>query len=671
MENELTPFCNRRWKPLAVVLGLACFATFMWGFHMLTDYSEWKSETEYIMSGGPWTAQNAGAIALDQLNSVVRKTVVSVGGAGAEGPAGQPQVSIMGSGVIINPAGHLVTALHLVSNLPDIGVVVQTATGMKQYQAEIVKVVPPHNLALLKLISKDIFPFMAIGDSQALRSGETVYALGVAQGVNLIAKRGIVDRTGLDLNLGETLFTNMIKTDAVYRWSQSGGPLLNTQGIMVGLNIAVDLPGGGIAGYAVPSHIIVAHFQDMVQFMTATYGVGQMAAGPAVGSNPLLNRQMHNREAAEMEMGVNAAVTRAIPQQTIPSAKSEAGSNGWWQMARALIERQNAMLTQGFNRNENRLQNRAADFGINAALNTGQAAPVDTAHSGRWTLWGYSMDSIIGLLALGFVAGICGGAMTMGGGIVKVTGLMLFFGYGLILVRPVAYITNIFLYGSAALRYKRDDLIMMDKVRRLIPWAMGGVVLGYFLGNYLGSRLIQYMLGIFALLLGIKIVVGLMQSRGEGAESEEEIKFSKPPGKGDSILDNLVSQDGYIDRDIVKEGLLGVPMGIVSGILGISGGVVEVPLQSYVAKIPLKNAIANSSVMVFFASLVGSIVAMIHGVSIGAFSWETPLILALILTPGAYTGGMVGAWLTKTAPINVIKWVYAIFMFAIAIKMIF
>jgi hypothetical protein len=338
-------------------------------------------------------------------------------------------------------------------------------------------------------------------------------------------------------------------------------------------------------------------------------------------------------------------------------------------MARAVIERQNTMLSRGFDLNPDRIAPLAGNYWVTAALNKGRTAPIDTAHTTGWSLWGYSPRSILGLLTLGLVVGIAGGMMTMGGGIIKVTGLMVIFGYGIILIRPVAYITNIFLYGSAALRYRRDNLIIMDKVRRLIPWAMAGVVVGYFLGNYMGNYLIKYLLGIFALTVGIKVFLEIFQSVDEEAELAGEIKAEKPEEQSASILDRLVGQDGYLERDVLKDSLLGLPMGIISGILGITGGVVEVPLQRYVAGVPLRNAIANSSVMVFFASLVGSVVAMIHGTSIGAFPWETPLILALILTPGAYVGGMVGAWFTKVVPINVLKWVCAIFMFGIALRM--
>ncbi len=663
--GEIFPFCKRAWQPLAFVMGVVCLATFGWGFHVLKDSYFWQSEFDYFSGDGQASSLSVGANVIDQLNSVIRQTVVNVGGVDANGRA---QASGSSSGVLINPDGYVIAALHSVSNIQDVAVTVRTPGGPKQYRAEIVKVVPSHDIVLLKLISNDIFPFMSVGDSLALRPGETVYAFGNSPGSNLVAKKGMISQTSMDVNLGGTLFTNMIQTDAVYVWSQSGGPLLNDKGVMIGLNLAAETPGRGVTGYAIPSHVVVAHFQDVVQFMISTGAVGQsFAQSPATA--PPGNMPNPNWEPLEME-GVNAAAMRPLPQlrQSLKPPAERTKADDWWQMARATIERQNTMITQGFNRNDGGAVTRPWALGLNAALKNGQAANIDTSHTG-WTLWGYSLESIIGLLALGLVAGISGGMMTMGGGIIKVTGLMLFFGYGAILIRPVAYITNIFLYGSAALRYSRDNLIIIGKVRRLIPWAMGGVVLGYFLGNYMGHVMIQYLLGIFAFSLSVKILIEIFQPSDDEEEPKREIKKDERKSKSSSALDRLVEQDGYLDKEMVKEGLLGVPMGIVSGILGISGGVVEVPLQRYAAKIPLKNAIANSSVMIFFASLVGAVVAMVHGTSIGAFEWKTPLLLAFFLTPGAYAGGVIGAWLTKTAPVNMLKWVYVILMFVISIKM--
>ncbi|MBF0444825.1 MAG: sulfite exporter TauE/SafE family protein [Magnetococcales bacterium] len=121
---------------------------------------------------------------------------------------------------------------------------------------------------------------------------------------------------------------------------------------------------------------------------------------------------------------------------------------------------------------------------------------------------------------------------------------------------------------------------------------------------------------------------------------------------------------------LIRDGILGLPMGIISGILGITGGVVEVPLQRYIAGVPLRNAIANSAVLVFFASIVGSAVALTHGVQSGSFSLETPLFMALILIPGAYIGGLIGAWLTTVVSLNILRWLYAVLMFGVAVRMV-
>ncbi len=289
----------------------------------------------------------------------------------------------------------------------------------------------------------------------------------------------------------------------------------------------------------------------------------------------------------------------------------------------------------------------------------------NSSHGDTTRVLGYPLRTFLGLLILGFISGISGGMMTMGGGLIKVIGLMTVFEYGLLLVRPVAYITNIFMYGAAALRYRADNLFHWETVRPMVPWAMIGVVLGYFIGNILNTSVIHYMLGGFAFLLGLKMLVELSEpTERKAGLSWIQYHF------GSGERDNDDEYKGKPPTGLVKDGILGLPMGVISGILGITGGVVEVPLQRYVAHVPLRRAIANSAVLVFFASIVGSIVALTHGVQSGSFSLETPLTMALILTPGAYFGGRLGAWLTTVVSLRILRWLYAILMFAIAVRMV-
>ncbi len=112
-------------------------------------------------------------------------------------------------------------------------------------------------------------------------------------------------------------------------------------------------------------------------------------------------------------------------------------------------------------------------------------------------------------------------------------------------------------------------------------------------------------------------------------------------------------------------------MGLMSGLLGISGGVIEVPLQRYIAGISLHNAIANSSVLVLWTSLSAAIVSLLHGTAIGAFEWQTPIGLALIMIPSSYLGGMLGARLLKHVSVDLLNWIYASLMLLVGVKMLF
>ena len=711
------PYCRQPWHIGALLVGCGFVFTVVWAFHLLDDlddrlaflrftalqeslgqqnagghspgYGSDQSRGQSSQSSGQRSGQMGGqsaqspmvpaAFKQNRLASApgtapaemrIRAALVNIAGMRKVNGVGPAQFVTAGSGVLVTSNGYVATAAHVTAGLKEILVRVQTPSGPRQYVARVVKTDPTHDIAILKLVSRDIFPYLPLApETQVLKPGDAVVAWGDPSGTNALVNRGQVNQVEVATTVGGYRLTHLLQTGAVSHWSQSGGPLVDKQGRVVGINVVAQ-SAMGVVGYAVPSDVLLAHFQDVVSFPRVA------PVARAATNGPIMAHQQ------------GQMTTPVVQGQGMATKREARPADAWWAQAQAVYGTPSTNSAQ-------------SGLGVYAAatrptmpmMNTvPQAQVVPVVHNTEQRYWGYSVNTLLGLLSLGLISGISGGMMTMGGGIIKVTGLLLFFGYGMLLIRPVAYITNIFLYGAAVLRYRHYKLIMWDSVRGLIPWAMAGVVLGYFIGNVMGTLFIHYLLGVFAALVGIRMLVEIVAGRQTGSKVVEEFDPEQTPAQAKqeqakqaqakptaTFLRYLgigqVSegkQKGSAEAGggrMARDGVLGLPMGIVSGILGITGGVVEVPLQRYVAGVPLRNAIANSAVLVFCASSVGSIVAMTHGIQTGAFDWSAPIKLAVILIPGAYVGGWIGAWLTKIVPIGMLRWLYAGLMFVIAGRM--
>ena len=695
------PFCRQPWHIGAMLLGFGFMFTIVWAFHLLHDLgddllflrfaksdssdrrgptdqkanqkanqkADQKANQKANQSMMP-TAFNSTIAAISPgatpVDMRIRAALVNIAGMRRVDGAVPPQFVTSGSGVLVTANGYVATTAHVLTGLGEILVRVQTPSGPRQYTAQLVKTDPNHNLAILKLVSRDLFPYLFLApEALVLKPGDSVIAWGDPNGTNAMVHRGQVNQVEVSVTVGGYNLTHLLQTGAVSHWSQSGGPLLDEQGRVVGINVVAQ-SAMGVVGYAIPSDVLLAHFQDVVSFPLVVSPGAAVKNTPVALGGPSVTPPVVRAGAFGNGLGV-------------PVGRGGRPADGWWTQAQIEYGTPKGMVSQSpF---EGMGMYVAAGVPLQALPRREierfpQPTMVPVVHTTDQRFWGYSLETLLGLLALGLISGISGGMMTMGGGIIKVTGLLLFFGYGMLLIRPVAYITNIFLYGAAVLRYRRYDLILWDSVRGLIPWAMAGVVLGYFIGNVIGTPFIRYLLGVFAALVGVRMLVEILAGRKKRqpvVELYPEQTKNKPT---DTLLRYLgigqvssENQTSVAHKSMTRDGILGLPMGIVSGILGITGGVVEVPLQRYVVGVPLRNAIANSAVLVFFASLVGSCVAMAHGVQTGAFEWSAPVKLAIILIPGAYVGGWIGAWLTKIIPIGMLRWFYAVLMFVIAVRM--
>jgi len=152
----------------------------------------------------------------------------------------------LGSGVIINKAGYIVTNNHVVENAKEITV---TLHNGKDYQAKIVGLDKKTDLALIKIEAEEDFPVAPLGDSDKLGVGEWVLAIGNPFGLAETVTAGIVSAKGRVIGAGP--YDDFIQTDASINPGNSGGPLFNFWGEAVGINTAIIAGGPGI-GFAIP-----------------------------------------------------------------------------------------------------------------------------------------------------------------------------------------------------------------------------------------------------------------------------------------------------------------------------------------------------------------------------------------------------------------------------------
>ncbi|WP_306768488.1 DegQ family serine endoprotease [Roseomonas sp. AR75] len=185
----------------------------------------------------------------------------------APGQPGRPQPPTrrgqsLGSGFIIDPSGIVVTNNHVIEGADEINVVLQDNTTIR---AELLGADPRTDLAVLRVRHSAPLPSVPFGDSDSAKVGDWVVAIGNPFGLGGSVTAGIVSARGRDIRQG--LYDDFIQTDAAINRGNSGGPLFNLNGEVVGINTAIYSPSGGSIGigFSIPSNLaknIVAQLRD-------------------------------------------------------------------------------------------------------------------------------------------------------------------------------------------------------------------------------------------------------------------------------------------------------------------------------------------------------------------------------------------------------------------------
>jgi serine protease Do len=159
-------------------------------------------------------------------------------------PRPQPRQGGLGSGVIVNHDGYILTNNHVVAGADTVRV---ELTDRRVFEARIVGSDEPSDLAVLKIEASQL-PVVPLGDSESVNVGDVVLALGNPMGVGQTVTMGIISAKGRATGLGDGSFEDFLQTDAPINTGNSGGALVNTRGELVGINSQILSPSGGNIG---------------------------------------------------------------------------------------------------------------------------------------------------------------------------------------------------------------------------------------------------------------------------------------------------------------------------------------------------------------------------------------------------------------------------------------
>lgn len=181
---------------------------------------------------------------------------------GGDGSQAQYTENSLGSGVLVDPRGYILTNEHVIWRATRVSV---TLADRRKFDAEVIGVDPRSDLAVLKIEATDPLPAATLGHSSDLMIGETVIAIGNPYGLSNTVTIGVVSSLKRSVKAGDRVYSDFVQTDASINPGNSGGALLNIEGALIGINTAILGEGQGI-GFAIPVDRARKVFEDLVRY---------------------------------------------------------------------------------------------------------------------------------------------------------------------------------------------------------------------------------------------------------------------------------------------------------------------------------------------------------------------------------------------------------------------
>ncbi|GAB4282159.1 MAG: hypothetical protein Kow0092_37280 [Deferrisomatales bacterium] len=238
---------------------------------------------------------------------------------------------------------------------------------------------------------------------------------------------------------------------------------------------------------------------------------------------------------------------------------------------------------------------------------------------------GVGWAQLPGFVAMGVGAGFFAGMLGMGGGVLKVAGMLLLFRLDVYFARDVSVVTMFFSTVSGLVPHWRERRVLWELAGPMAGVAVAGVVFGVLVGNHVGGPALTHLFGFFVIFLGLNTLA---------------LVFADP---GEHEMTTSFRAEGDERRRGILSGVVGGLHGFLCGLLGISGGVVAIPMQQLLVHVPVRNAIANTLLVSAVSTGLASGLVVLLGVTRGHYALSQLLMVIAAMGGGAAVGAQLGA----------------------------
>ena len=532
----------------------------------------------------------------------------------------------IGSGFFVDSRGFVLTNYHVVEGAEEITVTIWRS-GRNEFQARVAHSDRALDLSLLKIDSTEVFPVVGFGNSDRIETGDWVISIGSPFGFEHSVSLGIISDLHRDLMIEGLTYKNMIQTDAVINEGNSGGPLVDILGKVIGVGTAIYAPDGTYTGlgFAIP-------INRAKHFFTRMTGAVRVAlttpAVPAGNKEPVnLNKRMPND--AVHQKFTDCTACHTITKKMVVSRNAE--------MKHKMVGACDTCHTF------------VNDKVISGPVTVANTRPVPLP-GGPDQVASLYTNIILKLAMITLVISIVFTMMGVGGGFLYVP-ILLSCGLGFHTTVTTSLVMLTAAQMSGLYIFFRSGLVDVNMAVRLGVPTMIGAFAGGILSEYFN---VNFLVILFAVTMFF----------ASYAMIQDETRLG---GVGKNLpLSSWVWERDFMGYTYGLDMMVATPLtfgiGFLGGLLGLAGGWLNIPLMVILFSVPMKIAIATSSLMVpatGFAGLLG------HS-ALGHLEIRLAFSLALITIIGAQIGSRISV---KTES-NLLRFVFAFVLSLVGLWMI-